>query len=319
MVEFSIIVPLSKPNKFMEECIEHCLAQTENDFEMIILPDEDFSLPTLLRDKRITIIPTGKTGPAEKRDIGIDRAKGEYCAFIDDDAYPMKDWLRNAKQIFESDRMIGAVGGPAVTPKDDPFVARLSGAFYESKLGSGSSTYRYVPEKERLIDDFPSVNLIVRTDLLKRIDGFDSTFYPGEDTKLCLEIIKRGFNIKYSPTLLIYHRRRPSFSKHFKQLTNYATHRGYFAKRFPETSLRPIYLMPSAFLAFNLAGILSLFVYPLVFPFYAAAVLMYLLIAAALIRNDIVLRVLGAILTFFSHNAYGLWFLIGLTKKELKR
>ncbi len=48
----------------------------------------------------ITIIPTGPVGPPLKRDIGAKKAKGEIIAFIDDDAYPRKDWLINAVKNF---------------------------------------------------------------------------------------------------------------------------------------------------------------------------------------------------------------------------
>ena len=89
-----------------------------------------------------TIIPTGKVRPAEKRNIGINAAKGDLVAFIDDDAYPDAHWLEYAVKYF-GDESIGAVGGPGVTPPGDGFLARAGGRVYYSLLVSGNYRYRY--------------------------------------------------------------------------------------------------------------------------------------------------------------------------------
>ena len=78
------------------------------DFEIIILPDNAFparlphqGLPnTAQMAIPINIIPTGPLKPADKRDIGVKSARGEIIAFIDDDAYPEKSWLKAAVKNF---------------------------------------------------------------------------------------------------------------------------------------------------------------------------------------------------------------------------
>jgi glycosyltransferase involved in cell wall biosynthesis len=66
----------------------------------------------------ISIIPTGPLKPSDKRDIALKHAKGQILAFLDDDAYPVKEWLKAALVNF-SDPEVAAVGGPAVTPLND--------------------------------------------------------------------------------------------------------------------------------------------------------------------------------------------------------
>ena len=51
----------------------------------------------------------------------MEKAEGKYLAFIDDDAYPRKDWLKNAVKYFDSSRKIGIVGGPNLTPREANF------------------------------------------------------------------------------------------------------------------------------------------------------------------------------------------------------
>lgn len=50
--------------------------------------------------------------------------------------HPRSDWLKNAVRHFD-DPNIAAVGGPAVTPPDDSFWQRVSGAVFLSKIGGG--------------------------------------------------------------------------------------------------------------------------------------------------------------------------------------
>jgi cellulose synthase/poly-beta-1,6-N-acetylglucosamine synthase-like glycosyltransferase len=48
-------------------------------------------------------------------------AKGEICAFIDSDARPEKNWLKNALPYL-SDPEVVAVGGPGLTPPEDSLI-----------------------------------------------------------------------------------------------------------------------------------------------------------------------------------------------------
>jgi len=313
----SIIIAVKTWQKNLEECVDKCLRLDYDDFEIVILPDN--ALDWAPRDGRIRVIPTGPVLPARKRDIGIQEARGEIVAFLDDDAYPVQGWLRAASRNFE-DAGIAAVGGPAVTPSSDSFLQQASGQVYESPMVSGSFVYRYVPRSRREIDDFPSCNLLVRKAALESVGGFNTDFWPGEDTKLCLDITKRlGKKIIYDPEVMVYHHRRRLFAEHLRQVASYALHRGYFVKRFPETSLRPTYFVPSAFSLFFLLGAAISFysaglrlAYALVLIFYIFAVFIFS-IAKSLKYAPCV--AFGTVLTHFT---YGIYFLGGLIQKKLK-
>ncbi len=80
-------------------------------------------------------------------------------------------------------------------------------------------------------------------------------YWPGEDTKLCMLLTKaEGKRIVYEPEAVVYHHRRALFWGHFRQVWNYAVHRGFFAKRYPDTSLRPQYFVPSTFVVAGALG-----------------------------------------------------------------
>lgn len=243
-ITFSVIIPLKKCNAFLEENIKALINGSYKNFEVIVLPDfkEKKTFP------KTKIISTGGVGPAEKRDIGAKKAKGEILAFIDDDAYPSKDWLKNAFDLFHK-RKVAVVCGPGVTPPSDSLFQKVSGAFSSALLGGGPYTYRFTPQKEREVDDYPSMNFLVRKTDFWKVKGFDTNYWPGEDTKFCFDLTKKyKKKILYHPSVLVYHHRRAIFKQHLLQNGRYGLHRGYFARILPKTSFRISYFLPSAFL-----------------------------------------------------------------------
>jgi cellulose synthase/poly-beta-1,6-N-acetylglucosamine synthase-like glycosyltransferase len=283
---------------------------------VIVLPDEATS--TEWPDPRVREIPTGAIRPAEKRNLGIKEAKGDICAFLDDDAFPADDWLHNAILHF-SDPDVGAAGGPAITPPGDPMMAKLSGLVFSNPLVSGGYRYRYAPERVRTVEDYPSCNLLVRTNILRELNGFRTDFWPGEDTYLCMDIVKQcEKKIIYDPRILVCHHRRKLFLPHLRQVARYALHRGFFARKFPATSRKISYALPSLFvLGLFFGGIASLLFEPLRIP-YLASVAVYGIISFIFAAN---LNPLWWLLTWLgkaaSHNVYGLRFVVGLFSDQM--
>jgi len=259
----SVVVACPDRSWMLDECLAAMGRQTFRDFEVIVLPDApcDIPCPDGLDKDQLVVLPTGKVRPAEKRNLGIEKATGDVVAFIDDDAYPDPRWLENAVKYF-SEPSIGGVGGPGVTPPGDSFLAKCGGRVYENIFVSGNYRYRYLGGRVRLdVDDYPSCNLFVRTDILRKIGGYRVDFWPGEDTLLCEAIVLGEHKrIVYDPWVLVYHHRRRLFAPHLRQLGRYGFHRGYFVKRFPATSRRLGYFVPTMFVVYliALAGIFAL-------------------------------------------------------------
>lgn len=312
-MKVSVIIPVKKINGYILELYE-CLKKIDfTDFEVIIFPDKDSGIR--LEDTRI--IMTGPMGPAEKRDLALKHAKGEILAFLDDDAFPERDWLKNAVRHFE-DEGVGAVGGPAVTPETDSLLQKGSGAVFSSMLTSSSYTYRYLPKARREVDDFPTVNLLVRKTVFEKLGGFDTAYWPGEDTKLCLDIKRLGLKIVYEPEAIVYHHRRPLFTEHLRQVSRYAFQRGFFVKAFPETSLKPGYFAPSVFFFFICSGpvlpVISLkaaLAWAVIFSIYMVF-LLAASIMAMLANKSVIVGALTVPGVFLTHIVYGYNFVKGL-------
>ncbi|KKQ53554.1 MAG: glycosyl transferase [Parcubacteria group bacterium GW2011_GWD2_38_11] len=256
MIKYSFIIPVKAINDYVREAVSMVLNIPRDDYEIIVYPDE----ATGEGWPKTRQIATGHCGPAVKRTKAIEDAQGEILVFIDDDAYPETNFLDILEQDFLDEKVI-AVGGPALTPPSDSFWQKVSGAVFLSAL-SGGCPERYASVGKRgSVDDWPSVNFSIRKEKFGEIGGFNGDFWPGEDTKLCLDLIKKyPKSIIYNPQLIVYHHRRAGLGKHLKQVGGYGLHRGFFAKRYPENSFKLIYFVPSFFLLFVvLGGILSFY------------------------------------------------------------
>jgi glycosyltransferase involved in cell wall biosynthesis len=241
----SVVIACPAPSPFLDEALAAIARQTLPPCEVIVLPDAATPAPLAAGAIPVRVQPTGHIRPAEKRNLGLALAQGEIVAFLDDDAYPAPQWLQQALKYF-SRPQVAAVGGPALTPPHDPWAAQMGGRVYANILVSGGYLYRYISERVRKVDDLPSCNLLVRTSVLRELGGFNTRYWPGEDTILCSDIVHRlGRQLIYDPWTVVYHHRRPLFGPHLRQVGRYALHRGFFARHFPETSCRISYMLPS--------------------------------------------------------------------------
>ncbi|MBI9030482.1 glycosyltransferase [bacterium] len=314
----SIIIPVREINDYIRESIPYILNLDYKNFEVLIFPDGDSHE---VFDKT-RIIPTGKMGPAEKRDMALKYAKGEIFAFLDDDAYPERDWLDHVVNNF-NEPDVAAVGGPAVTPEDDSIAQKASGLVFESLMGGGNNRYRYIPCKDKFdVDDFPTVNFSICRDVFEELAGFDTVYWPGEDTKLCLDIVHGlGKRIVYEPKAVVYHHRRKVFRQHLKQISSYALHRGYFVKKYPETSLRIGYFIPSMFLVYLVTSLFLFFWYPIILaPMGLYVILLGLTMGNTVYRyGNLGLGLLTGMSIFLTHVFYGFYFLKGIAARRLER
>jgi glycosyltransferase involved in cell wall biosynthesis len=237
-----IVIDYKDNNPYLVENLEAITKQTYKNYETILVTDykNNLDYPNLRKKHYDRYV-----GPAQKRDDGAKMAKGDIVCFIDDDAYPDKNWLTNIVKSFSKKEIVG-VGGPGVTPPNVDWKEESSGWASASPLGSGFYLYRFLPQTKRYVDDYPSMNLAVRRKDFLAVGGFDSNYWPGEDTKLCLDLVtKTGKKILYNPKVLVNHHRRPILRGHLRQNGNFGLHRGFFARVLPQTSLKPIYFLPS--------------------------------------------------------------------------
>ncbi len=322
----SVIIPTRSLNDYIiKENLPAFLLQTYKNFEVLILPNESDNLDSELEKhyQWLRIIPTGKvTRPAEKRDIGVKHAKGNVIAFIDDDAFASANWLERAVETFDRDTDLSAVCGPGVLPQNALFWERVFDAVLKTWIGSGGYSYRFNPEKKRFVDDYPSMNFLVKKSMFEKVGGFNNEYWPGEDSKLCEDIVyKENGKILYDPDVLIFHHRRNNLVAYLRQHGNYGFHRGAFLAHGDKNSRRFGYLIPSMFVLY-LAIILFIFaIIPTQTEKYSYLFLiplciyiffeLYVFLKTLLANRNLALAAGASLVLFLTHAVYGILFIKG--------
>lgn len=313
-LKVSIIIPVRGYNQYLKECLAKIHCQSYPNYEIIIISDQAIGINDhdLSPDLQV-IVPDQLLNPSAKRDLGVKASAGAIIAFIDDDAYPDPDWLKNALKLFE-DNDIAAVGGPGLDPPEDSFWQKIGGKILAAKLASGSESYRNQKKPRRFVNDYPSFNFLIRRDIFMELGGFDYEYWRGEDTKLCLKIINWGGKILYDPEVIVYHHKRAFLAPHLQQLWKCSLYRGFFAKIDPKISGNFKFFVPSLFLLGLILGTIFL-----IFDLHGKILFLgiftvyFLLLLFEIIKTksfkDGLFLMIGIFLT---HLTYGAGFITGL-------
>ena len=156
------------------------------------------------------------TGFAGGCNLGVSHARGEYVAFINNDAKPHPDWVKAAVQVLDRDRAIACVASK-VLDWDGKKIDYVDGSLTWYGMG-------YKREVERL--DSPDYDhpkdvlfgtgaaMFVRTSVFKEVGGFDERFFMFyEDVDFGWRLNLLGHRVRYVPSSIAYHRHHATIEK----------------------------------------------------------------------------------------------------------
>jgi glycosyltransferase involved in cell wall biosynthesis len=207
----SVIVTVYNRFELTKRAVASVLAQTLPAFEVLMVDDGSFDgtselLPPYIAQNpawrdRVRYLHQENQGPGAARNKGIAEARGEWVAFIDNDDLwlPQKlEWQFRALDQFK--QHCSACISDAWfmnNPHMKMTLFQLAGKHHTKKLGMISDPLRYMLEKKSVLGVHPVwlQNLIARTELARRVGGFDPRLRFGDDddfafrvgceTKLC--------------------------------------------------------------------------------------------------------------------------------------
>lgn len=99
MPKISIIVIIYRVERFLDKCLESIVSQTYENLEIICVAckGDDACLKIcneyVLKDSRIIVVEDEPKGTAVARNVGLERASGDYIAFVDGDDYIDADMM----------------------------------------------------------------------------------------------------------------------------------------------------------------------------------------------------------------------------------
>jgi GT2 family glycosyltransferase len=173
-----------------------------------------------------TLIRQANAGLSVARNVGMQTAKGEIVAYIDDDAWPDEHWLKHIVTTIVDHGHVGA-GGPNIAPDGD-------GAIAECVAHSpGGPTH--VLLTDFVAEHIPGCNMAFRRSALLAIGGFDAQFrIAGDDVDICWRLQDAGGTLGFSPAAQVFHHRRNSVRAFWKQQLNYGRAEADLERKWPE-------------------------------------------------------------------------------------
>lgn len=95
----SVVIPVYNVAAYLRQCLDTLIAQTYPHLQIILIddgsPDESGSIcdEYARRDSRIEVVHQENAGAANAKNTGLDRATGDYIAFLDSDDYVEPNWI----------------------------------------------------------------------------------------------------------------------------------------------------------------------------------------------------------------------------------
>ncbi|MEO8619498.1 MAG: glycosyltransferase [bacterium] len=223
----SIVVCTYNGARTLTECLTHVRRIDYPDFELIVVDDGSTDLSAAIADSfGARVIRTPNRGLSSARNAGMHAATGEIIAYLDDDAYPDRDWLRYLAHTFRTTNCAG-VGGPNIAPPGDGRIAECV-----AHAPGGPS---HVLVSDEIAEHIPGCNAAFRKDRLEAIGGFDPQFRTaGDDVDVCWRLQARGWRLGFNPAAVVWHHRRNAFSRYWRQQTGYGEAEAMLERKWPE-------------------------------------------------------------------------------------
>ncbi len=206
-------MPVYNMEAYVAAAIDSILSQTFSDFEFIIINDGSTDnsqdiIESYLFDPHISLITLQRNcGNYSARNAGMQQARGKYICVMDADDIACSDRLRVEHEYMESHPEVLAAGS------------------HYSMMGTG-----YQPIKPQDYDSIREVllshncflhpSLIIRTDALKGIGGYDERFVYSADYDLMCRLALKGPVVNLPENLMSYrwHSQQISTAHRMEQL-----------------------------------------------------------------------------------------------------
>ena len=192
---FSIIIPTLNEERLLPNLLNDLKKQKEKKFEVLIIDGQSKDKTTAVAKKaygKARIIISDKRNLCHQRNIGGQKAKGDYLVFLDADIRIYNNYLSELKKTIDRNSylFITTYLLPDVRDKFDIFLIQIANYTLEiMKLANKQMA--------------PGFNFIIYKNLFNKIGGFDERTTISEDHELSLRIQNAGVRLNIIPKRLL--------------------------------------------------------------------------------------------------------------------
>jgi len=196
----SIVLPVYNSEMTLERCIDSILSQTYTQYKLIIVNDGSTDLSQSIIDRyaesddRVIVVSKENGGVSSARNVGIDKAKGEYICFVDSDDYVAPTYLEELDNCITGNDTDLAI---CLISRSKDLESDKVTCFDDKNLLIQS----IVNNEEHNAGPY---NKLFKRDLIGNL-RFAEDIYLGEDTLFCVEYAKKCRNAVRINKVLYYY------------------------------------------------------------------------------------------------------------------
>jgi glycosyltransferase involved in cell wall biosynthesis len=208
----SVIIPAYNCARYVAEAIDSVLAQTYQDFEIVVVDDEstdDTGDVVRQYGDRVRYVRQNNRGPSGAKNTGIRASVGEYISTLDGDDLWMSQRLEMLVPLLEKQPELGFVYGDCYRIDETPDRIQPRTAFEIH----GGAQRGWVLERLVMTNFVPSQSVVIRRSALDAVGLFDEAYRIGEDWDLWLRLAAR-YPVDFIPDVVAMRR------QHGENITN---------------------------------------------------------------------------------------------------
>ncbi|AEH02796.1 glycosyltransferase family 2 protein [Lacinutrix sp. 5H-3-7-4] len=245
--EFSFIIPVfNRPNEIEELLVSFTKLTTKAKYEIVIIEDgSTISSKTIVdkfnRQLNISYYFKENSGPGDSRNYGMQKAKGNYFIILDSDCILPAHYLDAVEKELNNE-YVDCFGGPDTADNSFTNLQKAINFSMTAFITTGG-----IRGKKSSVNKFQprSFNMGLSKKAFLATKGFGN-IHPGEDPDLSIRLWQLGFKTKLFTNAYVYHKRRISWSKFYKQVNKFGKVRPILNTWHPKTK-KLTYWFPTIF------------------------------------------------------------------------
>jgi glycosyltransferase involved in cell wall biosynthesis len=314
---FSIIVPVYNRPDEARELLESLARQTYAAFELVLVEDGSTRpCAAVVDDFRqkidIRYIVKENSGRSDSRNAGMKRARGDYFIFFDSDCIIPPRYLETVDRLLRYDEA-DCFGGPdrehASFSDMQKAINYAMTSFWTTGgiRGGKTALEKFKPR---------TFNMGFSRRVYDVAGGFKDMY--GEDIDLSIRIGKAGFTTRLYRDAFVYHKRRVSLRRFYRQVHTFGQARVDLYKLYPD-SLKLVHTLPALFVAGSVAVLLAAVFVSRLFLVLPAVCMIFLFADSLAKTKRLQTAGLALLASFIQLYGYGFGFIAAFVRRIILR
>jgi len=317
MTKFSLIVPVYNRPDEVAELLQSLENQSVKNFEILLVEDAadlpcDKIAAQYVNKINVRYFNVPNTDRSFRRNFGMENAQSDYFVFTDSDCILPPNYFENLEKNL-TENYSDCFGGPDTAHESFNDVQKAVNFAMTSFFTTGG-----IRGGKNQMEKFKprTFNMGFSRAVFEKIGGFKNIF--GEDIDLSIRITDAGFRTVLYQNVFVFHKRRVSFKKFFKQVHNFGVARvnlGILHKN----SLKLVHTAPAVLLIGLFVILLLSILYTPLWLTLPAFYVLLLFVSALVKTKKLKTAFLAVWASFIQITAYGIGFLKSFFQKIIFR